>query len=93
MQQTSAWLGSIEKVCSASPLHSDICMKKHRLAHKSTGGTVRFPSAYVGDQMLWQVSYIIHTAESEQTLGLLLNGEEKRFLLYSLNFSGLVACY
>jgi hypothetical protein len=37
--------------------------RKHILAQKLNGGTIRFPGEYEGDQTLWRYSiYIIHTA-------------------------------
>jgi hypothetical protein len=49
---------------------------------QSSGETVHFSGAYEGDQMLWQLSYIIRTAQTKQIFELLLNGEEKTFFIF-----------
>lgn len=84
-----SWPGSVKRgIFFRSLFHSDAWA----IAQFGTlvePWTIRFPGSYEGYQTLFRESYIIHTAKSKQSLGLLLNGDEKTFSLHFSTFGGL----
>jgi hypothetical protein len=77
---------------SCFSFHADACAKAQTGTSRRAVKLSAFLGDIEGDQTLWRVGYTIQTAESKQT-ELLLNGEEKIFISYSSDFSGLAAHY
>jgi hypothetical protein len=80
--------GSVKEAYSVS-LFSFQHMRESRDLHLwSSGGTICFPSTHEGGQTLWRLSYMIHIAQSKQTLELLLNGENIFSIFLQFSWSG-----